>query len=111
MNGRPSMSFQRGGGPASTAREIDRYTWPERMPPIFGGRIPIDGQGRAWVRRHVKAGAPSAYDVFDRSGKRVGSVTLEPGNRVVGFGKDAVYVVRYDDMDLSYLERYAVPSL
>jgi len=110
VNGRPSMSFQRGGGGASAPREIDRYTWPDRMPAIYGGRLPIDGLGRAWVRRHVEAGDPSLYDVIGRDGRRVGSVTLDPGDRVVGFGKDAVYVVRYDDMDLNYLERYALPA-
>jgi len=110
QDGRPSMSFQRGGG-GSQGREIDRYTWPERMPPVYGGRIPIDPQGRAWVRRHVKAGAESTYDVFDRRGQRVGTVTLDPGKRVIGFGKGVVYVVAYDEFDLNYLERYAIPSL
>jgi hypothetical protein len=110
QDGRPSMSFQR-GGVGSQAREIDGYTWPERMPPIYGGRIPIDPSGRAWVRRHVKAGAASAYDVFDRRGQRVGTVTLDPGKRVIGFGKGVVYVVAYDEFDLNYLERYALPSL
>lgn len=110
VDGSPSMSFQRGGG-QSGRREIDQYTWPERLPPIYGGRVPVDASGRAWVRRHVKAGDPSTYDVFDRSGARVGTVTLEAGRRVVGFGGDAVYVVRYDEFDLSYLERYPMPRL
>lgn len=111
MNGRPSMSFQRGGGGMSQPREIDRYTWPEEMPAFYGGRIPIDRQGRAWVRRHVKAGSPSTYDIFDGSGKRVGTYTLDAGKRIIGFGKNSAYVVRFDDMDLSYLERYAVPAM
>jgi hypothetical protein len=110
QDGRPSMSFQRGGA-GSQGREIDRYTWPERMPPIYGGRIPVDPSGRAWVRRHVEAGEASTYDVFDRRGQRVGTVTLGPGKRVIGFGKGVVYVVAYDEFDLNYLERYAMPSL
>jgi hypothetical protein len=110
VNGNPSMSFQRGGG-GGPNREIDGYTWPERMPPIYGGRIPVDPSGRAWVRRHVAAGEPSAYDVFDGQGERVGTVTLDPGSRVVGFGRRGVYVVAFDEFDLNYLERYAMPSL
>jgi hypothetical protein len=108
MNGSASMSFQRGGreGPRN---EIDRYSWPDRKPPFYGGRIPVDGIGRAWVRRHVTAGAPSTYDLFDRRGARVGTVTFDAGRRVVGFGPSSVYVVTFDELDLSYLERYDLP--
>ena len=109
-NGQVTMTFARGGG-GGPRREIDGYTWPERMAPFAGGRIPIDLLGRAWVRRALKAGAPSTYDVFDRSGKRVGSVSLAPGKRVVGFGKGSVYVVSYDELDLNYLEVYDLPPL
>jgi hypothetical protein len=110
VNGNPSMSFQRGAG-GGPKREIDSYTWPERMPPIYGGRIPVDSAGRAWVRRHVEAGEPSTYDLFDGAGKRVATVTLDAGSRVIGFGRRGVYVVAFDEFDLNYLERYAMPSL
>ncbi len=62
------------------------------------------------MRRHVEAGERSTYDLFDRAGKRVGTVTLDPGDRVIGFGKRGVYVVAFDEFDLNYLERYAMPS-
>lgn len=110
VDGRPSMSLQR-GGPAGARREADRYTWPERKPAFHGARVPVDPQGRAWVRRHVRAGEPTTYDVFDRAGRRVGTVTLEMGKRVVGFGARSVYVVSFDAYDLAYLERYALPTL
>lgn len=109
-NGRPSMSLSR-GGPGGGRREADAYTWPERKPAFHGGRVPVDPQGRAWVRRHVRAGEPSAYDLFDRAGRRAGTVTLDPGKRVVGFGARSVYVVAFDEFDLAYLERYALPTL
>jgi hypothetical protein len=111
QDGRPSMSLQRGGMPGAGRREVDRYTWPDRKPAFHGARIPVDPQGRAWVRRHVRAGDPTTYDVFDRAGRRVGTVTLEAGKRVVGFGARSVYAVSFDDFDLAYLERYALPSL
>ena len=57
------------------------------------------------------AGGPPTYDVFDRSGERVGTVELGSDRKVVGFGEDAVYVVAYDPFDLNYLERYAMPEL
>jgi hypothetical protein len=90
-------------------REIDQYDWPSDKPPFYSDRIGIDSDGRAWVRRHVEAGEPSAYDVFDRSGTRVETYTLDPGKRVIGFGANSVYVVSFDDFDLNYLERYAAP--
>jgi hypothetical protein len=106
-NGQVSMTFARGaGGPD---REIDRYEWPEVKPAFYQGRLPIDGLDRAWVRRHVDAGEPSTYDLFDRSGERVATFTLDHGKRVVGFGPTAVYVVAYDEFDLNYLERYDLP--
>ncbi len=107
VNGQMSMSFARGG---STPREIDRYTWPDVKPPFYGGRIQVDPSGRAWVRRHVNAGDPSTYDVFDEAGNRVGTVLLDQGKRIMGFGAGTVYVVSYDDLDLNYLERYAMPE-
>ena len=108
-NGETSMTFGR-GGPGSR-QGVDQYTWPERKPAFAGARIPIDGSGRAWVRRHVRAGEPAAYDVFDRAGARIATVTLEPGKRIVGFGASSVYVVAFDEFDLNYLERYALPAL
>jgi hypothetical protein len=107
-NGQMSMSFARGGG---DRRGVDAYAWPDRMPPFYGGRLPIDPQGRVWVRRALKAGSPSTYDVFDRAGRRVSTVLLDEGKRVVGFGKGVVYVVAFDDFDLNYLEVYDAPSL
>jgi hypothetical protein len=109
VNDQMSMSFARGGRGAG-AREIDQYTWPEVKPPFYSGRIPVDLMGRAWVRRHVEAGEPSTYDVFDSAGALVETVLLEHGKRVIGFGRGGIYVVSFDEFDLSYLERYAMPG-
>jgi hypothetical protein len=107
-NGVISTNLSRGGGDGG-AREIDQYTWPDRAPAFRAGRVPVDPLGRAWVARHVPAGGASIYDVFDRSGARVGSFELAPGTRVVGFGASSLYAVSYDDFDLNYLERYPLP--
>jgi hypothetical protein len=111
VNGSATLGFARGEGPGTAKREIDQYAWPDSKPPMYQGRVPIDPQGRAWVHRSMKAGQPSTYDVFDRAGKRAGTVTLGTGKRVVGFGKGWVYVVSFDDFDLSYLERFKMPAL
>jgi hypothetical protein len=110
QNGSVQMGFQRGGA-GGGRREIDQYEWPDVMAPFYQGRIPVDGQGRAWVRRHRRAGAPALYDVFGADGDLVGSVTLPEDGTIVGFGQATIYVVTYDEFDLNYLERYAMPAL
>jgi hypothetical protein len=107
-NGAMQMNFARGAG--GRPREIDNYQWPETKPPFYSGRLDVDGMGRAWVRRHVAAGEDATYDVFGRDGVRVGTVTLPNDRRVIGFGGGTVYAVMYDEFDLNYLERYALPG-
>ncbi|MGQ0702942.1 MAG: hypothetical protein ACT4PM_07395 [Gemmatimonadales bacterium] len=88
----------------------------ETMPPFPSGAgsggVGVLGtpDGEVWVLRHRPASdkVPS-YDVFDRSGALVKKVTLPPNCRVVGFGKGTVYVVRTDEDDLQYLQRYRKP--
>ena len=106
-NGQMSMQFARGG--ETDARAVDQFSWPDTKPAFYGGRIPVDPLGRAWIRRHVDAGEESTYDVFDASGNPLGTVALPHGKRVVGFGPESLYVVAFDDLDLSYLERYPLP--
>ena len=62
--------------------------------------------GKAWVHRSIPAGAEVVYDVFDANGYRTEQVIFPPGRRVVGFGGEFVYVVRRDEFDLFWLERY-----
>ncbi len=110
-NGALTTSFGRGGGRGSSEDEdLDRYTWPDAKPPFYGTRIMVDRQNRAWVRRHVDAGEPTLYDVFDRRGQRVATYALPFRSRVVSFGASGVYVASLDDFDLNYLHRYAMPD-
>ncbi|MGB1841703.1 MAG: hypothetical protein ACPHWZ_11405, partial [Longimicrobiales bacterium] len=102
--------FGRGGGGANAEdEELDQYTWPDVKPPFYGTRIIVDPQDRAWVRRHVDAGQPTLYDVFDRQGERVATYELPFRSRVVSFGASGVYVASLDDFDLNYLHRYTMP--
>ena len=109
-NGSMQMSFSRGGPGRSTPREIDQYQWPDVKPPFYSDRILIDAEHRAWVRRHVDAGEDTTYDIFDRDGTRVETVTLPDNKQIVGFGARSIYVVSFDELDLSYLERYPLPT-
>ncbi len=40
----------------------------------------------------------------------MGTVLLGQGRRVLGFGQGTIYVVAFDEFDLNYLERYAMPA-
>jgi hypothetical protein len=83
----------------------------ETMPPFTGrGSVVATPDGEVWVLRTRPAGdkVPS-YDVFDKAGTLVKKVSLNPGSRVVGFGKGTVYVARTDDDDLQWLQRYRRP--
>jgi len=110
--GSVQTNFQRGGGGRGLGEtDFDAFEWPETLPAVYSGRLPIDQEDRAWVRRRMGAGMPTTYDVFDRSGALVRTVDLGRDRVIVGFGANAVYVVAYDPFDLNYLERYAMPEL
>lgn len=106
VNGNMDVRAGRGGAPGND--DLDGYQWPDSKPAFFG-RVPVDPTGRAWVRRHAAAGDAPAYDLFDGSGTRAATIELPMGRRVVAFGEGVAYVVRMDEFDLQYLERYGMP--
>ena len=108
-NGALTTRFGRGGGGRDEDEDLDQYAWPESKPPFYGTRITVDPENRAWVRRHVDAGEPTTYDVFDRAGERIATFELPYRSRVVAFGALGVYVASLDEYDLNYLHRYAMP--
>ncbi|MGD8496909.1 MAG: hypothetical protein PVF05_12040, partial [Gemmatimonadales bacterium] len=107
-NGRVRTSFSRGGGP-----EVDSgdFEWPDTKPAFPDGALRTDPDGRFWLERSVPAGEPRRFDVLDERGRRIGSVRLPAGRRLEGFGRDALYLSRTDDLDFVWLERYRLPNL
>lgn len=85
--------------------------WPEFLPPFRSGKVFAAHNGFVWVQRLVAAGTPPEYDLIDGRGRLVQKVRLAPRSHVVGFGNGTVYVVRMDEDDLQYLQRYAIPRL
>ena len=87
----------------------------ETKPPFEGGvgignSVLGTPDGEVWVLRTRPAGDKiPTYDVFDQTGNLVKKVALNPNSRVIGFGKGTVYVIRTDEDDLQYLQRYKKP--
>ncbi len=102
----------RNGGRATSQKiELPDPEFADSKPPFRGqSSVSVAPDGEVWVERTQPAGAKQAiYDVFDRSGRLVRKVTLNPRSRVVGFGTGTVYVVRQDEDDLEYLQRFPKP--
>ena len=90
--------------------DVDDYEWPETLPP-FTGRILVDPEGRAWLRRHQPVGAPFLYDIFTPDAEHAGTVEIAEGHTVLGFAEGVVYATFRDEVDLVYIARYRVPEM
>lgn len=108
--GAPRISMSRAAGGAANPNPRD-YRWPVAKPAFAPNGVRTDAQGRAWVRRHVPAGAPPLFDIFDDRGERVAQVELPPDRSLVAIGEAGVYLTRSDEFDFAWLEKYAVPAL
>ena len=102
-NGRMSAT----AAPASAMPAEERTDWPEYLPPFMTNAAQVAPNGELWVLRATASEdiAPT-YDIFDSSGKLTARLELPKRSRVVGFGTGTVYVARYDEDDLQYLQRY-----
>jgi hypothetical protein len=108
-NGRRQTSFSRGGRGGGSA--IDSYAWPETKPAFRSSGVRVSRAGDAWVERHVPAGEARAFDVFGADGNLKARVRLPEDRELVAFGDGTVYLIRMDEFDFNWLERYELPSL
>jgi hypothetical protein len=120
MDDREKCAFlaRRSGGAANAPCDPSPYAWPSDLPPYLplvpqGMAAPASStlfavsDGRLLIRRISSASSSATeYDLIDRRGVLVGTLTLPPNEAVVGFGKRAVYVVATDDVDLQTLRRH-----
>ncbi len=108
--GAPRMSMSRAPAGAGDADPGD-FDWPDAKPPFPANAVRIDPHGRAWVRRHVRAGEAHRFDVFDAGGLRIAQIELPEDRSLVAFGEDSLYLTRSDEYDFAWLEKYAAPAL
>lgn len=102
------VAFRNGGRTAPQNIQLPDPEFEETKPPFTGqSAVSVSPQGEVWVERTQPAGAKNpVYDVFDRSGRLTRKVTLNPRSRLVGFGPGTVFVVRQDEDELEYLQRF-----
>jgi hypothetical protein len=84
--------------------------WPAFLPPFLdnAGRFAPDGV--LWIQRAVPVDGASLFDLVDGRGVVIKQVRAREHSRVVGFGVSHVYVVRIDQDDQEFLERYKTVS-
>ena len=84
--------------------------WPAKLPPFLNDALVGTPDGRVAIRRTFDPSQTSTiYDVVDRAGKPAVRLTLPHNERIVGFGRRAVYVVAKDMDDVETIRRYSWP--
>jgi len=89
-------------------RPIDAssITWAAEVPPFRGNAfVAFAPDGKLWIQRTTFGREGARYDLIGPDGALVDRVRLPEGHRVVGFGRDAMYIVRRDADDLEFLQR------
>ncbi|MGH7467915.1 MAG: hypothetical protein ACRENP_07995 [Longimicrobiales bacterium] len=87
--------------------QIPEPIWPERKPAFASGAARVAPNGEIWVlRNRASSDVTPVFDVFNARGERTGNVTLPARTSLVGFGARHLYLVRTDEDDLQYLQRY-----
>jgi hypothetical protein len=99
-----------GSIPSGLRPNLPDPEFPAFKPPFSWSGTFARPNGELWVRRSGKAGEPHRYDIFSTSGENIAAVVLPQRTRLVGFGREMVYLARVDDDDLQYLQRYVLPG-
>lgn len=119
MRSAPRQMISIGGAGVSTSSapppqvQMPEVTFAETMPPFWQQTsVVVSPDGEVWVLRTRPARDKTpVYDVFDASGRLARKVALPVDTRLVGFGKESVYLVRRDADDLEYLQKYSRPAV
>jgi hypothetical protein len=84
--------------------------WLDEVPPFRGDAfVAFAPDGTLWIQRSTFGDEGARYDLVDRDGAVIDRVRLPEGHRVVGFGRDVLYVVRRDADDVEYLQLRPYP--
>ncbi len=86
-------------------------SWAEEVPPFLPEAfLGFDGNGVLWVQRPTFGREGARYYLIGSDGAVTDRIRFPEGFRVVGFGRNAMYLVRRDLDDLEHLQRRPLPS-
>jgi hypothetical protein len=88
---------------------VEPVEFPQYLPPILDKATLFAPDGLLWIHRTVAAGTLELFDIVNERGMQVRQVRAPARTRLVGFGKDHVYLVRLDPDNQEFLERYRAP--
>jgi len=84
--------------------------WAATVPPIRPSPLIAAPDGTVWIARAQWSGAEDTnYDVVDRKGILIRRIRMPEHQRVVGFGKGAIYVAAIDDDGIERLQKHPWP--
>lgn len=84
--------------------------WPASVPAFLQNALLAGPDGNAWIRRTPHRRQPvERYDVVNRTGGVVLRVAAAQGERIVGFGRNAIFTVATDADGLEHLRRHPMP--
>jgi hypothetical protein len=112
MKGVMLQTMQRGqgnlvSGPPRAVVDADQL--PNRLPAFGPGAVVSDEAARLWVRTPTNAGGgTNDFLIIDRRGQLIDRIRAERGQSIVGFGRDAIYLLSRDGTGL-HLVRAALP--
>jgi hypothetical protein len=88
----------------------ESINWLDEVPPFRGNAfVAFAPGGTLWIQRSTFGREGAKYDLVNRDGAVIDRVRLPEGHRVVGFGRDVLYVVRRDADDVEYLQLRPLP--
>jgi hypothetical protein len=91
--------------------KADDGPWADRLAPVRTNSSMIaSSDGKLFVLRAQWSKEPDTrYDVFDRAGQRIGQLAMPDSERVVGFGRNSVYISVRDGDGFHTLRRHPWP--
>ena len=98
------------GGAIPTVEALPPDRWPSHLPPIRSETIHVDSRGRAWVLVNDPDRLDGdRHDLLDATGRRVATVRLPAGVRLLGMGRGVLYTTSENSDGLVHLSRYPLP--
>jgi hypothetical protein len=92
------------------APRVTASNWAEELPAFRGDAVIVFApDGVLWIQRTSFGLEGARYDLVAPDGNLIDRVRLPDGHRIIGFGRDAMYVVRRNEDDIEYLQRRPLP--